>query len=206
MKTPRPAYDADWKTWTDWADLRLGDELDANVELGKWTESDGCSCARCETAIGPVVHEDPDDCSTWATWTLAFAAADGPVCEDCMIAIDDADMVSSAERYIPQVGDRVRLTAMQPHEFLDITYVGIGVVVGINERKKETTWWLDSVWIKLPDPVTYPEQWLNVYLNWSEARSRADADRKADRERSRIAVIHLAADGTLTLHPVERES
>ena len=51
-----------------------------------------------------------------------------------------------------------------------------------------------------PMPVVYPDSWVNVYAghvtNYSYT-SRADAD--AGASGLRIGVIHLAADGTLTM-------
>jgi hypothetical protein len=71
----------------------------------------------------------------------------------------------------------------------------------------EVSYVLDWYWVKVPDPPTYPERWINVYPDGigAELRTREGVDGTPGSP-NRIAVIHLAADGTLTLHPVERES
>jgi hypothetical protein len=48
----------------------------------------------------------------------------------------------------------------------------------------------------------YPELWINVYpghlgAQWDNTRENADYCARPDR----VGVVHLAADGTLTLHP-----
>ena len=109
--------------------------------------------------------------------------------------------------YTPQVGDRVRLSHWSDFEFATVTAVGRDKFLAKDYYGEELKYALNWGWVKVPDPAVYPERWINVYADhvmnggWC---SRADADRIATA--NRIAVIHLAADGTLTLHPVEPKS
>lgn len=103
--------------------------------------------------------------------------------------------------YVPQVGDRVVVD--------DET----AIVLCIDDDVAWLKWEHDSYrttmfvkhLVKAAPPVVYPERWANVYPDgigdyWA---TKALADEKDHGDR--IAVIHLAADGTLTLHPVERD-
>ena len=90
--TARPAYDASWKEWSDWAGLRFGDEIDSQAELGRWSEPSGTNCYACGTAVGTLLMEDSDDGSTYATHVYAFAGDDGLLCEDCTIELHSADV------------------------------------------------------------------------------------------------------------------
>ena len=106
--------------------------------------------------------------------------------------------------YIPQVGDRVRSMAWRVDSYVTITAVGCTQFLANDKDGNEGRYYFGAGWVKVPEPVVHPERWMNVYpdhvmnAGW---RSRVDAD--ADADADRIAVIHLAADGTYTLHPVE---
>jgi hypothetical protein len=70
----------------------------------------------------------------------------------------------------------------------------------------EASFRINGNWVKVEPPPTYPERWINVYPWLPVGRdlvvsclSRDLADQNAGSRR--IAVIHLAADGTVTLHP-----
>jgi hypothetical protein len=110
--------------------------------------------------------------------------------------------------YTPQVGDRVRWKTWA--DFvppLTITAVGNRRLLAEDQFGHESVHPFDPGWVKVPDPVVYPERWMNVYggdVMFVAHVSRRSADFEAST--GRIAVIHLAADGTLTLHPVEEES
>jgi hypothetical protein len=110
--------------------------------------------------------------------------------------------------YIPQVGDRVRhKTWTDAVPTLTITAVGEKRWLAKDDFGHESMYSFDSHWLKVPDPLVFPERWMNVYggdVMFVAHTSRRSADIEAST--GRIAVIHLAADGTLTLHPVERES
>jgi hypothetical protein len=108
--------------------------------------------------------------------------------------------------YTPQVGDRVRLLPWsQP--WITVTAVGGHKFLATDKSGIESSYYIEANWLKVPEPVVYPERWINVYRR---ATSVGHYERLAADSNSaglgRIAVIHLAADGTLTLHPVERES
>ena len=104
--------------------------------------------------------------------------------------------------YTPQVGDRV----MADGE--------IGFVLAIDGHQAWIKWDDGRRWTsyanrltKVTPPPTYPDRWINVYPDDVYGRAwdtRIEADTRP--YHTRIAVIHLAADGTVTLHPVERES
>jgi hypothetical protein len=76
--------------------------------------------------------------------------------------------------------------------------------------------YIPQVGDRVEPPVVYPEAWINVYphvVAGSNHPTRQKADDWALTNSTddvpgfaRIAVIHLATDGTVTLHPVERES
>lgn len=94
--------------------------------------------------------------------------------------------------YEPQVGDRVdwagdKGAVLATHEesvwvLLDRGYAATARVVDL---------------VKLP---TFPERWINVYPNGvaSEWFSREIADERNGRD-DRLGVIHLHADGSLTM-------
>lgn len=105
--------------------------------------------------------------------------------------------------YVPAPGDRARLSWWPEGCYLDVRAVDADTVYG---RHMPTNvpygCALNEVgaWSKIPDPITYPEVWCNVYAdgsvgNWCASRAHLD-DIAA---RDRLAVIHLAADGTVTL-------
>jgi hypothetical protein len=110
--------------------------------------------------------------------------------------------------YTPQVGDRVRWKGWGDGvEPLTVTAVGKRRWLAENKFGYESTYSFDSGWSKVSDPLVFPERWMNVYggdVMFVAHKSRRSADFEAST--GRIAVIHLAADGTLTLHPEERES
>jgi hypothetical protein len=101
----------------------------------------------------------------------------------------------------------VRLSHWLDGQYVTVTAIGREKLLVLGETAGEWSSALSYDWLKVPEPVVYPERWMNVYSNYLMNAGwwcRADADRGASA--GRIAVIHLAADGTLTLHPVERES
>ena len=108
--------------------------------------------------------------------------------------------------YIPQVGDQVRRFVWSEGKVITVTAVGKECLLAIGNFPDGVEWEasfrINGDWIKVEPPPTYPERWINIYRLWVDATAcltRSEADRKAYRER--IAVIHLAADGTVTLHP-----
>jgi hypothetical protein len=116
--------------------------------------------------------------------------------------VGDRKVPDPMSGYTPQVGDRVTQDSWPKDTFVTVTAVGEGRFLARPDGQSvELSYVLDWDWVKVPEPVVYPERWINVYPDYlTKARwsSMAAAER--------IAVIHLAADGTLTLHPVERES
>jgi len=120
--------------------------------------------------------------------------------------------------YTPQVGDRVRRSDWKDSDAITVTAVGEQVLLGKSPGSLSELAYLhgkDYPWVKVAPPLTYPEAWFNVYPSgvgrtWA-TRKRADDYALANSiddvpGYARIAVIHLATDGTLTLHPVERDS
>ncbi len=112
--------------------------------------------------------------------------------------------------YIPRVGDRVRRRDWSDSEAVIVTAVGEQVFLGRQPISRHENAFLYGPgifsWIKVEPPVVYPEQWINVYPWLPVGRdlvgsylSRDLADQNAGSRR--IAVIHLATDGTVTLHP-----
>jgi hypothetical protein len=109
--------------------------------------------------------------------------------------------------YIPQVGDRVRLHCWPDGDAVTVT--GVGEQMFLAKHKDSISELTcrhgkDYPWVKVEPPPTYPERWINVYSDGCgivESWSRTSADMAA--RWNRIAVIHLAKDGTLTLHPDE---
>jgi hypothetical protein len=109
--------------------------------------------------------------------------------------------------YIPQVGDRVRTEAWPSNTYITVTAIGeYKLLAQSGDDHYEASYHLDADWVKVTPPPTYPERWISVYSDGTGAgySSRTTADNTAFGDR--IALIHLATDGTLTLHPVERES
>jgi hypothetical protein len=104
--------------------------------------------------------------------------------------------------YTPQVGDRVAVNSE--------TAIVLGIDDDIAWIKWEQSNYRTTILVeyltKVPEPIVYPERWINVDSDGAMQGywTREDADRFAHRKS--IAVIHLAADGTLTLHPVAGES
>ena len=97
----QPDYDAPWPEWTAFHGFRLGDEIDSEEFVGSWIETDGASCTACgEAPIGTRLLTDPDDCSVHQVWKLAFVGPDGPVCEDCMITIDNKEHEECARQQL----------------------------------------------------------------------------------------------------------
>jgi len=118
-----------------------------------------------------------------------------------------------ANGYIPQVGDRVRQPDEDDSDAVTVTAVGEQVFLG---KYKDSAFEYafrygdNRSWVKVEPLPTYPERWINVY---SGGGATDHFDAYSDRDRAdrctysrRIAVIHLASDGTVTLHPVERGS
>jgi hypothetical protein len=107
--------------------------------------------------------------------------------------------------YTPQVGDRVRLGSWLDGVYVTVVATGRYMFLAEDQAGGESAGVLTG-WLKVPEPVVYPELWVNIEASAyaSAYRTREDADEYA--HTGRIAVIHLAADGTLTLHPMERES
>ena len=105
--------------------------------------------------------------------------------------------------YVPQVGDRVRMRQWGPGRWVDVVAIERGYLFGFGEQDYAETLTVAHDWIKVIPSPTYPERWISVYSNGLGAGyvSRQTADNTAFSDR--IAVIHLAADGTVTLHPVE---
>ena len=104
--------------------------------------------------------------------------------------------------YVPQVGDRVRVQ--------DETAIVLGIDDDVAWVKWEHDSYRTTVFVgyltEVTPPVVHPERWINVYPDGVYDRAwdtRTEADTHP--YHTRIAVIHLAADGTLTLHPVERQ-
>jgi hypothetical protein len=118
-------------------------------------------------------------------------------------------------KYIPQVGDQVRWRGSLDNNTVTVTAVGrdnfLGVWTAPNSRETEVACSMDGNWIKVEPPPTYPEAWINVYphvVASSNHSTRVAADNWALDHNTddvpgfaRIAVIHLASDGTVTLHP-----
>jgi hypothetical protein len=108
--------------------------------------------------------------------------------------------------YTPQVGDLVRRTGWIDREAVTVTAVGEQVFLGRYKSSLEYAFSYGKgySWVKVEPPPTYPERWINVYPSWVDAMAMAcltksEADSRA--YGNRIAVIHLATDGTVTLHP-----
>ncbi len=107
--------------------------------------------------------------------------------------------------YIPQVGDRVRRPDWKDGDAITVTAVGERELLGKFHSELAYRYGKDYPWVKVEPPPTYPERWINVY---SGGGATDHFDAYSDRDRAdrctysrRIAVIHLAADGTVTLHP-----
>jgi len=109
--------------------------------------------------------------------------------------------------YTPQVGDRVRQPSWGDSNAVTVNAVGknyfLASAVYPNGVEAEGSFAIQRPWVKVEPPTTYPERWINVYSDGCgiESWSRTSADMEA--RWNRIAVIHLAKDGTLTLHPEE---
>jgi hypothetical protein len=103
--------------------------------------------------------------------------------------------------YTPQVGDRVRMRGWGSERWLDVSAIDRGYLFGFDQDDDPTTWNAAHFWVKVPEPIVYPELWVNIDASAypSAYLTRGDADVYA--HTGRIAVIHLATDGTLTLHP-----
>jgi hypothetical protein len=111
--------------------------------------------------------------------------------------------------YTPQVGDQVRRPNWTDIRAITVTAVGEQVFLGkVKDSMTELTYrhGKDYPWVKVEPLPTYPERWINVYPWLPVGRdlvgsylSRDLADQNAGSRR--IAVIHLASDGTVTLHP-----
>ena len=104
--------------------------------------------------------------------------------------------------YIPQVGDRVTRPDWSDSDHIVVTGIGKTRLLAVTTDGYEGSFGLDGNWIKVEPPSTYPERWINVYPSSVTGAAYATV-READAWAlsNRIAVIHLAADGTLTLHP-----
>lgn len=110
--------------------------------------------------------------------------------------------------YIPEVGHRVRGAAWAKGTWVEVTAVGRAQFLGILQPGgigDEERWNYGNgfIWERIPDPVVYPERWMNVFTNGAGAgwSSRHDADYAAagQEHRHRIGIIHLHPDGTLTM-------
>ena len=116
-----------------------------------------------------------------------------------------------ANGYIPQVGDRVRRSDWKDSDAITVTAVGEQVLLGkFKDSISELPYGHDKdyPWVKVEPPTTYPERWINVYPWLPVGRDLVEsyfskdlADENAGSRR--IAVIHLASDGTVTLHPTK---
>lgn len=113
--------------------------------------------------------------------------------------------------YTPQVGDRVRRPDWIDREAATVTAVGEQTFLAKHKDslvEYPYKYGEGYSWIKVEPPPTYPERWMNVYPSWVDAMAMAcltksEADSRA--YGNRIAVIHLASDGTTTLHPTTGE-
>lgn len=118
-----------------------------------------------------------------------------------------------ARPYRPEVGDRIRPVLGNPHndhvppvEHLvtavgDYTFLALENCEGPENQYRLTS---DQRWVKVPDPVVYPERWMNVWGHAvgypADSRQQADADHENHHHAiARLGVIHLASDGTLTM-------
>jgi len=113
--------------------------------------------------------------------------------------------------YIPQIGDRVRLHCLPDGDAVTVT--GVGEQMFLAKHKDSTSELTyrhgkDYPWVKVEPLPTYPERWINVYPWLPVGRDLVEsyfsknlADENAGSRR--IAVIHLASDGTVTLHPTK---
>jgi hypothetical protein len=110
-------------------------------------------------------------------------------------------VVAVSAAYVPQVGDRVRMYNGKTAIVLAVDVPEVWVKYDDGYR---TILFFQHL-TKVTPPPTYPERWISVYSDGTGAgyRDRSDADDVAFGDR--IALIHLATDGTLTLHPVERD-
>ena len=109
--------------------------------------------------------------------------------------------------YTPQIGDRLVIDARGRGRWFEVAAIDRGYLWGFDCDGFPATFMADENWVKVTPPPTYPERWINVYPDYVLGGgwvTRAAADLETHNDR--IAVIHLAADGTVTLHPVERES
>jgi len=117
--------------------------------------------------------------------------------------------------YTPQVGDQVRRPNWSEGKMITVTAVGKECLLAIGNFPDGVEWEasfrINGGWVKVEPPPTYPERWLNVYPLAISGRNHATKQEADDYALAnsiddvpgyaRIAVIHLAKDGTLTLHP-----
>jgi len=96
--------------------------------------------------------------------------------------------------YVPQAGDRVQRASWYSHEHFDVTAVGRGYFLGINDDGYESARSLSGEWIKVETPTPLPERWQNVSTQGfiTTYRTNWDADRYAADDR--IACIHIWTD------------
>lgn len=114
--------------------------------------------------------------------------------------------------YTPQVGDRVRQPDWKDSNAVTVNAVGKNYFLASaaypNGVETEGAFAIQRPWVKVAPPPTYPERWINVYPWLPVGRGLVEsyfskdlADENAGSRR--IAVIHLASDGTVTLHPTK---
>ena len=109
--------------------------------------------------------------------------------------------------YVPQVGDRVRRDGWQDGDYVEVTAVGRSFLLAVLVRTDMESMYRftdtdEGPWEPYVEPVVYPERWINVYPNgcYDSTATREQAGRvAANSDLARLGVIHLAADGTLTL-------
>jgi hypothetical protein len=108
--------------------------------------------------------------------------------------------------YTPQVGDRMRLSYWPQDSFITVKAVGGHMLLGVNEADVEEAYYLTSNWLKVPEPVVYPERWITID---NEEGIRVYPSRGVAEESLGMVggiLIYVAADGTVTSRTVERES
>ena len=110
-----------------------------------------------------------------------------------------------SDSYVPQVGDQVRRPNWSEGKMITVTAVGKECLLAIGNFPDGVEWeasfhinGINGDWVKVEPPPTYPEQWINVYYDGHPTRETANHHAGWA---TRAAVIHMAADGTVTLHP-----
>ena len=100
----------------------------------------------------------------------------------------------SNEKYVPQVGDRVRWDWWGPDESLHVDFVGQERIFGTFNDGSEGSYSLDCRWIKVETPTPLPDGCINVYASasglWFSNRRQAESYSR----HGRIAVVHIWTD------------